>query len=64
MDFVAWDSATAFFRMGGYAAFVWPAFGITAALMAAEIVLLTRRHRSLLRERTRRVTEVGFEKMS
>lgn len=61
---MAWQSAEQFFRMGGYGAFVWGAYGVTLALMVGEVVWLARRHRRLLRERTARVTEVGFEKMS
>ncbi|MSP82169.1 MAG: heme exporter protein CcmD [Alphaproteobacteria bacterium] len=32
-----------FFAMGGYAAYVWPAFGVTAVVLAA--LLLTSRRR-------------------
>lgn len=28
-----------FFGMGGYGAFIWPAYGVAAALMAALLVL-------------------------
>jgi heme exporter protein D len=34
-----------FFAMGGYGFFVWGSYGVTAALIAAEIVLLARRSR-------------------
>ena len=27
------DEASSFFAMGGYAAFVWPAFGVSAAVL-------------------------------
>jgi heme exporter protein D len=33
---------TQFFAMGGYAAFVWPAYGISALGLAAAIVLTLR----------------------
>ena len=59
-----WQSAQQFFLMGGYWGYVWGAYGVGLVLMVGEIVLLARRHRLLLRERTTRVTEVGFEKMS
>ena len=35
-----------FFEMGGYAAYVWPAFGIAAAVMIALLVLSLQRLRS------------------
>ena len=40
-----------FFRMGGYAAYVWPAYGVAAAVLAgmlAESVLRLRRARRRL----------------
>jgi heme exporter protein D len=44
-----WNSAGEFFAMGGYAFYVWGSYLVTAALMAAEIVLLAMRRRSVLR---------------
>ena len=35
-----------FFEMGGYAAYVWPAFGAAAAIMAALLVLSIRTMRA------------------
>jgi heme exporter protein D len=32
------DSINEFFHMGGYAAFVWPSFGITAAVMIGIVI--------------------------
>ena len=37
------ESFGAFFHMGGYAVFVWPAFGITALIML--VLFLMSRHR-------------------
>ena len=34
--------AMSFFEMGGYAAYVWPAFGAAAAIMVALLVLSIR----------------------
>ena len=34
---------TEFFAMGGYAWYVWGSYGVTFALLAAEMVLLARR---------------------
>jgi heme exporter protein D len=42
-----WGSASEFFAMGGYGLYVWGAYGVTAVLIAAEIVLLVRRGRTL-----------------
>ena len=45
---------TAFFDMGGYAAFVWPSLGLTAAVMAGLLVATLRQ----LRSRQRRLAEL------
>lgn len=37
---VYWQSFGEFLGMGGYAPFVWGAYGVTALLVAAEIFLL------------------------
>jgi heme exporter protein D len=34
-----------FFAMGGYALYVWGAYGVTAAALATEVFLLLRRSR-------------------
>ena len=34
-----------FWSMGGYAWYVWGSYGVTLALLAAEVVLLVRRKR-------------------
>lgn len=39
------DAIVQFFQMGGYALYVWGAYGVTFALLAIEILLLTRRVR-------------------
>ncbi|HEY9398067.1 MAG TPA: heme exporter protein CcmD [Burkholderiales bacterium] len=39
-----WGSWQAFWAMGGYGGYVWGSFAVTAVLMAAEFVLLRRRH--------------------
>ena len=36
------DAVTSFFAMGGYAAFIWPAFALTAAVMLG-LLLVSRR---------------------
>jgi len=40
MNWGSWDS---FFAMGGYAFYVWGAYGVTAALIVAEVLLLKMR---------------------
>ena len=44
-----WSSAAEFFAMGGYAVYVWGSYGVAACLLAAELWLLARRRRTLLR---------------
>lgn len=44
-----WASVEAFLAMGGYAGFVWGSYGVTAACMAIEVVLLHARHRAATR---------------
>jgi len=42
-----WSSAAEFFAMGGYGLYVWGAYAVTAAVIAAELVALVRRGRTL-----------------
>ncbi len=49
-----WASWSDFFAMGGYGLFVWGSYGVTLALMVAELVLLVRRKRGLLAQLGRR----------
>ncbi|WP_025673638.1 heme exporter protein CcmD [Salinivibrio socompensis] len=42
------DSMSAFLAMGGYAAYVWSAFGITAGAMIALIIGYHRTHKKRL----------------
>ena len=47
------DQFEAFFHMGGYAAFVWPAYGLAAVVMLGLVtssVLRLRRNQQRLRE--------------
>lgn len=37
-----------FFRQGGYAGYVWGAFGVTFLLLAAEVLQLRLSHRTIL----------------
>jgi heme exporter protein D len=38
-----------FFHMGGYAFYVWGSFGVTAALLVAEVLFVrARKHRALM----------------
>ncbi|MCC7484874.1 MAG: heme exporter protein CcmD [Burkholderiales bacterium] len=45
-----WGSLEAFLAMGGYAFYVWGAYAVTIGLIAAELALAFRRHRTALRE--------------
>lgn len=47
-----------FFAMGGYALYVWGAYGVTAVVMAFEVLLLIRQKRTLWR-RLGRITRTG-----
>jgi heme exporter protein D len=47
---MSWSSASEFFAMGGYGLYVWGAYGVTAAFMLAEPVLVAQRHRRSRRE--------------
>ncbi len=44
---IYWNSLAEFLAMGGYAPYVWGSFGVTAFIMASEIVALRRRQRTL-----------------
>ena len=53
-----------FFAMGGYGFYVWGAYGVTALLLAAEVIAVVRRRRSLLvrlGRMKRMVTEVQVD---
>jgi heme exporter protein D len=52
-----WGSAQAFFAMGGYALYVWGAYGVAAACILLELWALSRRRRTLERELSR--TDAG-----
>lgn len=47
-----WGSWSAFWHMGGYGFYVWGSYAVTFLCIAAEIVLLLRRRRTLLRRLT------------
>jgi heme exporter protein D len=49
-----WGSLSNFLQMGGYAWYVWGAYGVTAALIAAEIVALRARRNRAVQEVARR----------
>jgi heme exporter protein D len=45
-----WQSFPEFLAMGGRGFFVWGAYGISALLIAGEIILQARRHKQRLRQ--------------
>ena len=44
---MVWNSWSDFFAMGGYGLYVWGSFGVTAAVIAAEIWSVIARRRVL-----------------
>lgn len=48
------QEVTAFFEMGGYAAFVWPSLALTVAIMGGLLIATLRQ----LRHRQRRLAEL------
>jgi heme exporter protein D len=48
-----WSSWSEFFRMGGYALYVWGSYGVTFVLLGAEILTLMKRKRSASQRPTR-----------
>ncbi len=48
-----------FLAMGGYAGYVWSAFGVTAVVMAGNLVMARRRHAQMLTRLTRRYAGSG-----
>ena len=49
----------AFLAMGGYAVYVWPAYGLTLAILIANAVAPHRRERQLYRQIARRARADG-----
>ena len=45
-----WGGWNEFWAMGGYAFYVWGSYGITVALIIAEVILLHIRRRTALRQ--------------
>ena len=45
-----WNSVSEFFAMGGYAFYVWGSFGVTAAAVVIEMLLIRSQRRELLRD--------------
>ena len=43
-----WSSLSDFFSMGGYGLYVWGSFGVTAVVIAGELVSLRSRRRALV----------------
>lgn len=50
-----WDSLGEFLAMGGYAFYVWGAFGACAALMIVEPILVRLRRKNALQELKREI---------
>lgn len=56
MNWGSWDN---FWAMGGYAFYVWGSYGVTLALIAAEVWLLKRRSHAARRALAERVAAAG-----
>lgn len=56
-------SVAEFFNMGGYALYVWSSFGVTAALMLIEPLLVRGQRRSVL-QRVARIIRMKSEENS
>ena len=50
-----WNSPTEFFAMGGYALYVWSAFGMCAVLLVLEPLLIGQRQRAIVQSLRRQV---------
>jgi heme exporter protein D len=46
---MSWQSWEHFLSMGGYGLYVWGSYAVTFALIAAEVALLAKRRRNVLR---------------
>lgn len=55
-----WESASHFWAMGGYGFFVWGSYGVTAAVIAAELFALSRRMKNA---RTQARRDVALERI-
>ncbi|MBK7493524.1 MAG: heme exporter protein CcmD [Nitrosomonas sp.] len=42
-----WSSWSEFFSMGGYGLYVWGSYAVTLICIVGEILLISRRHRTL-----------------
>ena len=42
-----WSSVSEFLAMGGYGLYIWGAYAVTAVVIAAEVITLVRRGRTL-----------------
>ena len=45
-----WQSMSDFLAMGGYGLYVWGSFGMTAGVLAWELIMLAQRRRRALEE--------------
>ena len=45
---MSWGSLDNFLAMGGYGLYVWGSYGVTFALIVAELIVLARRKRNAI----------------
>ncbi|NKC13146.1 MAG: heme exporter protein CcmD [Gammaproteobacteria bacterium] len=48
-----------FFAIGGYAAYVWPAFGLTLVVLVANVLAPIGKRRALLKQIAKRIARTG-----
>lgn len=56
---IHWNSLADFLAMGGYGAYVWGSFGVTALVMALEPVLVARRRKETVSRLRRQLRTAG-----
>ena len=59
-----WNSLSDFLHMGGYGLYVWGSFGVCAAAMLLEPILLGRRRRAILHSLRRHAIADRMDKES
>ena len=56
---MSWQSWQHFVSMGGYGLYVWGSYAVTVVFIAAEVALLFKRRRNVLRELRAAAAQAG-----
>ena len=56
------DTVIDFFRMGGYAFFVWSSYAVVFVVLALNVVVPTLRHRRVYRRLAREIVPAGHRR--